>query len=219
MADRPGSHPAVAALREGGVVAIIRRVPADRIGPLAGALHEGGVRALEVTLDTGGALEAIRRLREALPQGVVVGAGTVMTPEEVGEAVSAGAAFIVCPHTDDEVIRAARGCGVPVLPGAYTPSEIVRAWRAGAAAVKLFPASHGGPTYLREVRAPLSDIPLVPTGGVRLENAADFVRAGAVAIGVGSAMTPRELIERGDWRGLAGLAFRFVAAVREGRAS
>jgi 2-dehydro-3-deoxyphosphogluconate aldolase/(4S)-4-hydroxy-2-oxoglutarate aldolase len=204
-------------LREPGVIAIVRHVPADRIASLAHALREGGVRHIEVTLNTEGALEAIVRLRDALGPGAVVGAGTVMTPEAVADAVTAGAEFVVCPHTDDEVVRAARDRKVPVFPGAYTPSEIVRAWRAGATAVKLFPAGSGGPKYLREVRAPLADIPLIPTGGVTPENAADFIRAGALAIGVGSALTPKASIDRGDWPGLTDLARRFVAAVREGR--
>lgn len=204
-------------IRDCGVVAIIRRVPEDRIEALARALHAGGVRAIEVTLNTEGALAAITRLAGAFPADVAVGAGTVMTPDEVTAALRAGAAFIVSPHTDEAVIAAARDAGAPVLPGAYTPSEIVRAWRAGAAMVKLFPASHGGPRYLREVRAPLSDIPIVPTGGVSLENAADFVRAGAEAIGVGSSLTPADRIAAGDWAGLTDLAARFVAAVREGR--
>ncbi|HEY8370707.1 MAG TPA: bifunctional 4-hydroxy-2-oxoglutarate aldolase/2-dehydro-3-deoxy-phosphogluconate aldolase [Thermodesulfobacteriota bacterium] len=206
------------AIRETGVVAIVRHVPADRIGPLARALQAGGVRAIEVTLNTEGALEAIARLAAERPADVAIGAGTVMTAGEVASAVGAGATFIVCPHTDDEVIAAARERGVPVIPGAYTPSEIVRAWRAGAAMVKLFPASNGGPKYLREVRAPLADIPIVPTGGVGLDTAADFVRAGAVAIGLGSALTPRDRIAAGDWQAITDLAARFVAAVREGRA-
>ncbi len=209
---------ALSTIRDSGVVAIIRRVPPERIEPLARALHAGGVRAIEVTLNTEGAIEAIRRLTGMLPADAAVGAGTVMTAEEVAAAVGAGATFIVCPHTDEEVIRTCRERGVPVLPGAYTPSEIVRAWRAGAAMVKLFPASHGGPRYLREVRAPLSDIPIVPTGGVTLENAADFVRAGAVAVGVGSSLTPKERIAAGDWAGLTDLAAHFVGAVRQGRA-
>jgi 2-dehydro-3-deoxyphosphogluconate aldolase / (4S)-4-hydroxy-2-oxoglutarate aldolase len=204
-------------LRDPGVIAIVRRVPAERIAALAHALGQGGVRHIEVTLNTEGALEAIVRLRGALGPGAVVGAGTVMTPEAVADAVAAGAEFVVCPHTDEEVVRAARDRKVPVFPGAFTPSEIVRAWRAGATAVKLFPAGGGGPKYLREVRAPLSDIPLIPTGGVTLENAADFIRAGAVALGVGSALTPGETIARGDWPALTDLARRFVAAVRQGR--
>lgn len=208
---------ALTTIRESGVVAIIRRVPEDRIEPLARALHAGGVRAIEVTLNTDGAIAAIGRLARAFGRDVAVGAGTVMTAEDVGAAVDAGATFIVCPHTDDDVIAASRDRRVPVLPGAYTPSEIVRASRAGAAMVKLFPASAGGPKYLREVRAPLSDIPILPTGGVTLENAADFVRAGAVALGVGSALTPKAMIEAGDWTGVTALAARFVAAVREGR--
>ncbi len=209
---------AIETIRDSGVVAIVRRVPEERIEPLARAMHAGGVRAIEVTLDTKGAIGAIGRLAAAFPRDVAIGAGTVMTAEAVASAVSAGAAFIVSPHVDDEVIGAARERRVPVLPGAYTPSEIVRAWRAGAALVKLFPASNGGPRYLREVRAPLSDIPIVPTGGVSLENAAEFVRAGAVALGVGSSLTPADRIAAGDWAAITDLAARFVAAVREGRA-
>jgi 2-dehydro-3-deoxyphosphogluconate aldolase / (4S)-4-hydroxy-2-oxoglutarate aldolase len=208
----------VSVIREAGVVAILRRVPADRVEALARALHAGGIRAIEVTLDTEGATAAIGRLAASLAGEVAVGAGTVMTADQAASAVEAGATFLVCPHTDDEVIRAGLARRVPILPGAYTPSEIVRAWRAGAALVKLFPAGTGGPKYLREVRGPLSDIPLVPTGGVTLENAAEFVRAGAAAVGVGSALTPRDRVEARDWAALGDLAARFVRAVREGRA-
>ena len=152
----------------------------------------GGVRAFEITLDSPDALAGIAALTASPGAGsdaLLVGAGTVMTIDEAAAALDAGARFLVMPHTDVRLVAWAAERGVPVFPGAMTPSEIVAAWNAGAAAVKIFPAGRLGPGFVREVRGPLARIPLVPTGGITAENAAAFIVAGAVAVGAGGWLT------------------------------
>jgi 2-dehydro-3-deoxyphosphogluconate aldolase/(4S)-4-hydroxy-2-oxoglutarate aldolase len=169
------------------VIAIGRRLAPESIVPAAEALVAGGVLAFEITLDSPDAIHAIRDLSERYSDGpLLVGAGTVLDLVSASAAVRHGARFLVSPHTDVELVHWAADQGIPVFPGAFTPSEILTAWRAGATAVKLFPASAAGPTYLREVRGPLAGVPLIPTGGITAENAAGFIAAGAVALGVGS---------------------------------
>ena len=171
----------------GRVIAIGRRLEPGSIVAVAEALVAGGVRAFEVTLDSPDALTAISALVHRYPDGsLLVGAGTVLDVAGATTAVRAGARFLVSPHTDVELIHWAVEQGLPVFPGALTPSEILAAWRAGASAVKLFPASAVGPAYVREMRGPLAAIPLIPTGGVTAENAAAFIAAGALGVGVGS---------------------------------
>jgi 2-dehydro-3-deoxyphosphogluconate aldolase/(4S)-4-hydroxy-2-oxoglutarate aldolase len=178
------------AILVGRVVAIARGLDPSSMVDIAGALIDGGVTAFEVTLNSRSALDAIAAVRAAVPAGrLLVGAGTVLDRASAEAAVGAGAQFLVMPHTDLELIDWAAGRDVPVFPGAFTPTEILAAWRAGATAVKLFPASAVGPSFVRELRGPLPEIPLIPTGGVTAENAPDFIRAGAVAVGLGSWLT------------------------------
>jgi 2-dehydro-3-deoxyphosphogluconate aldolase/(4S)-4-hydroxy-2-oxoglutarate aldolase len=178
------------AILVGRVVAIARGLDPSSMVDIAGALIDGGVTAFEVTLNSRSALDAIAAVRAAVPAGrLLVGAGTVLDRASAEAAVGAGAQFLVMPHTDLELIDWAVGRDLPVFPGAFTPTEILAAWRAGATAVKLFPASAVGPSFVRELRGPLPEIPLIPTGGVTAENAPDFIRAGAVAVGLGSWLT------------------------------
>jgi 2-dehydro-3-deoxyphosphogluconate aldolase/(4S)-4-hydroxy-2-oxoglutarate aldolase len=180
-------RPAIpAGLVTGGVVAIARRLTAETAPGIAEALLAGGVLAFEITLNdpVDGALRAIESVAGRAPD-LEIGAGTVLSIETASQASDAGATFLVMPHTDPELVAWAAARGVPALPGAATPTEVLSAWRAGAAAVKLFPASVLGPAFVRECRGPFPDIPLVPSGGVTAETAADFIRAGAVAVGVG----------------------------------
>lgn len=207
-----------AGLVEGGVVAIARRLDPARVTAVADGLLEGGVRAFELTLNdpAEAALESIAAVaRHAGGTELRVGAGTVLSIEAASRAVDAGATFLVMPHTDPALIAWAAERGIAAFPGAFTPTEILVAWRAGAAAVKLFPASVAGPTFLREFRGPFPDIPLVPTGGVTLETAPAFIRAGAVAVGLGSWLTgdgdPGGIAERGAQ------VVRTVAEARGGR--
>jgi 2-dehydro-3-deoxyphosphogluconate aldolase/(4S)-4-hydroxy-2-oxoglutarate aldolase len=187
VTTQPARPEIPAGLLAGGVVAIARRLSSDAAPAVANALAEGGVRAFEVTLNEPKAVafRAIEAVAGADP-GIAIGAGTVLTIEDAGLAVDAGATFLVMPTTDPELIRWAAARGIPALPGAATPTEILAAWRAGAAAVKLFPASSLGASFVRECRGPFPDIPLVPTGGVTAETAGSFIAAGAVAVGLGS---------------------------------
>ncbi|GAA3062967.1 hypothetical protein GCM10020254_03610 [Streptomyces goshikiensis] len=165
------TDPLAPALAVAPVIAILRSRSPRHFAATADALHEAGIRAVEFTLTTPGVLHALREYAESKPAGTALGAGTVMTPSDAMRAVEAGATYLITPATCLDVIREARRLGVPVLPGALTPSEIVEVWRAGATMVKLFPASAGGPDYLRAVRAPLPNVPLIPTGGIGLDQA------------------------------------------------
>ena len=175
-----------AAVLEDRVVAIARGLDPARLPGVADALAAAGLRVLEVTLDSPDALGAIERLAAA---GHVVGAGTVLSLRDAADALAAGAAFLVAPHTDVDVVRWASSRDVPAMPGALTPTEVMTAWNAGAAAVKIFPASVAGPALVRELQGPLGFVPLVPSGGVTAENARALLDAGAVAVGLGSWLT------------------------------
>ena len=168
------------------LIAIGRRLDSEHLDSLVVALHAGGVRVLEITMDGEGALDQIERLAGG---PLLIGAGTVMSVEEAHRAVSAGAAFIVSPHVNLEIVSWAVQNRVPVLPGAMTPTEIVAAWDAGASAVKVFPASAGGPGFIQNVKGPLSEVLLVPTGGIDEASAAAYLAAGATAVGVGGWLT------------------------------
>ena len=169
------------------VIAIARKVPLDRLRDVAAILADHGIPIIEVTLDGDDALPAIELL--AGNGALVVGAGTVRSVADVDRAAAAGASFIVSPHTDERIIERALRESLPVVPGALTPTEVVAAWDLGASAVKMFPASTGGPAHVRAIGGPLGDIPLVATGGVDAGNAAAFLDAGAVAVGVGGWLT------------------------------
>ncbi|OLE30532.1 MAG: 2-dehydro-3-deoxyphosphogluconate aldolase [Actinobacteria bacterium 13_1_20CM_3_71_11] len=196
----------------GGVVAILRGRRAEHLDTVLDVLVDAGIRSLEVTLNTPGALEAIRRARTRFGEEVSVGAGTVRTVADVEDAVAAGAQFLVSPHTDPALGARARELSAAYLPGALTPTEIVTAWNSGAAAVKLFPARLGGPRYLRDLREPLPDIPIVPTGGVSAENVGEWFAAGAVAVGVGGTLIG-DALDGGDLTALTARATELVKAV------
>ncbi|MFD7130790.1 bifunctional 4-hydroxy-2-oxoglutarate aldolase/2-dehydro-3-deoxy-phosphogluconate aldolase [Streptomyces sp. NPDC059894] len=179
-------------LEDAGCVAVLRSRSADDAVATAHALVEAGVRAVELTFSTPGVLTAVDRLRGQLPGDVLVGVGTVTRPAQVREAVAAGAAFLVSPGTDAMLGRALADGGVPFLAGALTPSEVMAAAAHRPAAVKLFPASAVGPDYLRALRGPFPGLPIVPTGGIGPDNAADWIRAGAPAVGAGGALAPAD---------------------------
>jgi 2-dehydro-3-deoxyphosphogluconate aldolase / (4S)-4-hydroxy-2-oxoglutarate aldolase len=177
------------AITRTGVIAIGRRQDPATVPGICDALLAGGIRAFELTLNEpeSVAIEALAAaVRHCEGAEMVVGAGTVLTLEAARGAVDAGASFLVAPHLDPDVVTWAAGQGIPMLPGAASPTEVLGAWRAGAAAVKVFPASSLGAAFIRELRGPLPEIPLVPTGGVSVRNAADYIEAGAVAIGMGT---------------------------------
>lgn len=174
------------AITQDRIIAIARRLSPEQMDVLAGALLASGIGVLEVTLDADDAVSTIAALDGS---GLLVGAGTVMSVPQAAKAAEAGAAFIVSPHTDASVVSWAVANAMPVMAGAVTPTEISRAWDLGCSAVKLFPASVGGPPLLRTLRGPFSQVHFVPTGGVRSDNVVDYLDAGAVAVGVGSWLT------------------------------
>ena len=217
MTIMPSRVETAAALQELGAIAIVRLESAARLRPVVDALSEGGIRAVEVTMTTKGALQALAECGSALGESVMLGAGTVLDTETARLAVSAGARFVVAPTLCPGVVRLCRRYDVVSIPGAYTPNEIAAAWEAGADLVKVFPAGNLGPGYLRELRGPLPFIRLVATGGVTLDNAAAFVAAGAVAVGVGGALVERGAVEREDYATIRERARRLAEAVRESR--
>ena len=186
--DRPALPTALLRTR---VVAVLRGDDPERVVQAGVVLHDAGVTCLEVAFTTPRATEAISRLRELLPESAALGAGTVLDAHEAGEARAAGATFLVSPAPCLDVVEAGVRAGIPVLPGAFTPGEVLAAWRAGASAVKIFPAASGGPGHVRDLRGPLPGIPFIPTGGIGVADAAVYLDAGAVAVGLGSALTGR----------------------------
>jgi 2-dehydro-3-deoxyphosphogluconate aldolase/(4S)-4-hydroxy-2-oxoglutarate aldolase len=209
----PQSRPFLEQVAAVPVVAILRAADAGRFLEVGRVLYEAGVRAVEVTLTSAGALEAFARLREELPSDALLGVGTVRSAGDAGRAVEAGATYLIAPDFRPEVVSWAVARGVPVMPGALTPTEIAAAWGAGATAVKVFPISAvGGPAYLKAVRAPLPEVPLVPTGGVGIDDIGAYLAAGAVAVGIGSPLLGDAGDPGGDLDALADRARRAVAA-------
>jgi 2-dehydro-3-deoxyphosphogluconate aldolase/(4S)-4-hydroxy-2-oxoglutarate aldolase len=205
------------ALEQLGAVAVLRMEGSERLRRVVDALVEGGIRAAEVTMTTKGALEAIAECSAALGDRMLLGAGTVLDAATARMAASAGARFVVSPILCPDVIGTCRRYDVVSIPGAYTPTEIAAAWEAGADIVKVFPGGLLGPAYLRELRGPLPHLRLMPTGGVTLDTAADFLAAGAVAVGVGGALIERGAVERGDYAAITERARRLAAVVRDAR--
>lgn len=200
------------------LVAIVRLNDLSAAVPMSQALLEAGVTVLEFTLTNPAALAVITEVKTALPDfaegRAVIGAGTVLDPPAARASIEAGAQFIVSPHTNLDTIATCRQLGVPCMPGALTPTEIVTAWNAGASAVKVFPARAFGPAYIKDVLAPLPQIKLMPTGGVDLDNIGQFLKNGAFAVGLGSNLVDNRLIAADDWAALTAKASRYVEAVR-----
>ena len=210
---------ALAALRAATVVAVLRAPSADAAVQATDALVAGGVTGIEITYSTPGAAEAIRQVRERHGDGVYLGAGTVLTAAHVQEAVEAGAEFLVSPGTEPTLARAMLDTGLTVLSGAMTPSEVMTALALGVHVVKLFPASLGGPGFLKALRGPFPDVSFVPTGGVTADNLAEWLAAGAVAVGAGSDLCSPKAMAAGDWEEITAVARIFAAAARQARES
>jgi len=201
-----------------GLVAVIRAPSGDALAEVAEALLAGGVDVMEITFTVPGAVRVLERVADRLGDRVLLGAGTVLDSETARIALLAGAQFIVSPHTDLQVIQLCRRYDKLVMPGALTPTEVVQAWQAGADVVKVFPADAvGGAKYLKSLKAPLPQVQLLPTGGVDLNSAADFLRAGACALGIGGSLVEPEAVQRGDLGRIESLARQFVGVVREFR--
>jgi len=212
-----GRQETVQQIEQTGVVAVIRLQDPDRLKGVIDALGEGGVRALEVTMTVPRAIQLIDAIAPTLPDGFVIGAGTILDPETARAAILAGARFVVGPVFNPSVIEMCHRYDVAVMPGCFTPTEILQAWEAGADVVKVFPATALGPSYFKDVRGPLPQVKLMPTGGVSIDNAGDWIKAGAVAIGVGTAMVDAKAVAAGDWATITQKASRFVEAVRRAR--
>jgi len=202
-----------------GVIAVVRLAEAntERLRDVATALAAGGVGAVEITLTTPGAAAAIGDLAADGIKDCVIGAGTVLDERAARDVVERGARFVVSPTLDRAVVRYCRDKNVPCMPGAFTPAELLDAWRAGATYVKLFPASAVGPRYLREVLAPLPFLRIVPSGGVSLENAGEWLRSGAAAVSIGSALVSESLVRDESWAELTARARALVQAVASAR--
>ena len=208
------------AIRDGRVVAIIRGYDPDVCLHLAEAYAAGGIRAVEVTyVQADRALwkkttAAIAAIRERFSAELRVGAGTVLNSEQLAMTRDAGGEFMVAPNVRPALVRECVGFGMAAIPGALTPTEVVDAWEAGASFVKVFPAGRMGPTYVKDLRAPLAHIPMLAVGGITPDNAADFIRVGCSGVAVSGALTKREMIEAGAWNQIADIARTLVERTR-----
>jgi 2-dehydro-3-deoxyphosphogluconate aldolase/(4S)-4-hydroxy-2-oxoglutarate aldolase len=213
-------RPRVDVLRDvesSGVVAVVRLPDAAAVRDVARALLSGGVRAIEITMTVPRAVEVIAELATSVPSDVLIGAGTVLDSATAMAVIDAGAAFVVSPVLRLDVIEACRQRDVAVMPGCFTPTEIFTAWQAGADVVKVFPATALGPGFFKDVRGPLPQVRLMPTGGVTRDNAGEWIRAGAVAIGVGTALVDPRAVAAGRFDAISESAAHFVGAVRAAR--
>ena len=200
-----------------GVVAVIRMKDAAKLRRVVDAIAEGGVRAIEVTMTVPGAVDLIGMLARSLPPEILLGAGTVTDAATARAVIDAGARYVVSPVFRREMIAACHERGVAAAPGCFTPTEILDAHESGADVIKIFPATALGPQFIKDVRAPLPQVRLMPTGGVSLDNAGDWIRAGAIAVGVGSALLDARAIDEGRFDVLTTNARRIVASVASAR--
>lgn len=200
-----------------GVIAVVRAKRTDQVVPLAEALVAGGVIAVEITMTTPNALAAIRETSAILGERALIGVGTVLDEATCRAALEAGAQFVVSPICRRELVPIAQQAGKPVMLGAYTPTEAQLAHEAGADFIKIFPADGLGPNYIKALRAPLPHLKIVPTGGVDLKTIGDFFKAGSVAVGAGSSLISKDVLENDDWAALTNVASEFVKAARSAR--
>lgn len=200
-----------------GVIAVLRLGAREQVLPTARALLDGGVRAIEVTMTTPDAIAAIEDLSEQLGERALIGAGTVITPTQCRTALAAGARFVVSPICRPELTLIVHTANGIMVMGAYTPTEAQIAHESDADFVKLFPAEKLGVDYIKALRAPMPHLKIIPTGGVTLENIASFLEAGCPAVGIGSALVPRRLVETGDWAAIQQRAAEFVRAAQNAR--
>jgi 2-dehydro-3-deoxyphosphogluconate aldolase / (4S)-4-hydroxy-2-oxoglutarate aldolase len=202
-------------LRQQRAIAVIRSSSAQLGYEMAQAVAAGGMRLIEITADSDRPWQTIDRLRAQLPD-CVIGTGTVLSQADWHNAVSCGVEFIFSPHVDVSLIAQSQAIGLPMIPGALTPTEIVTAWQAGATAVKVFPVQAlGGAAYLQALGSPLSQIPLIPTGGVTVANAPGLIKAGAIAVGLAGSLFPREVLASRNWPAVTQLATELLAALQD----
>ena len=207
-------------IRDTGLIPVVRAESSDLAMRAVAALKAGGLNVLEVTMTVPGAIGVIQTLAGEYGEETLIGAGTVLDPETAEACIDAGAKFIVSPALNEETIDFCREHSVAIFPGALTPTEVVRAWKAGADAVKVFPAGAvGGASYLKALKAPLPQIELIPTGGVSLKTAADFIKAGAMALGVGADLVDPKALREGNSTLITERARQFLEIVQVTRAS
>lgn len=204
-------------LMNSGIVAVVRRLPSEKVQLITDALVAGGVEALEITVDSEGVFELIPLLKEKYGKQVLVGAGTVMNAGVAEKALQAGADFIFSPILDEATIKMTNRYGRISIPGVMTPTEIAKGYEWGADILKIFPGATLGASYIKEVSAPLAGIPMMPTGGVTLHNVAEFIRAGAVAVGLGSSLLDKAAIAEGRYEDITELARKYKAAITDAR--
>jgi len=206
-------------LLNAGVVAVIRADSSAQLMDVARALEAGGVTAMEITMTTPNAIETIQTVTRELGDRVLMGVGTVLDTETCRAALLAGAQFVVTPVMRPEVIALCNRYSKPIICGAYTPTEALTAHESGADFIKIFPADGLGPSYIRALRAPLPQLEIIPTGGVSVETAGDFIRAGCAAVAAGGSLVSKEVLKSGDWAALTATARAMVAAVADARAA
>jgi 2-dehydro-3-deoxyphosphogluconate aldolase/(4S)-4-hydroxy-2-oxoglutarate aldolase len=214
MADRAE---AVRRLCDKGVIAVVRARSSEQLIDVAKALVAGGVDCVEITMTTPDALKVIADCRGAMAEQALVGVGSVLDKQTAAEAISSGAQFVVSPIFDRDIIRAAHGSDLPCIPGAFTPTEILNATRAGADVVKVFPAGMFGPKYFKAILAPMPHLKLSPTGGVNLDTAAEWIEAGAQTLGIGSALVTKTALEEGNFEKIRRLAAQYVRIIAQAR--
>lgn len=207
----------IAALKNPGIIAVVRAEKQEQVLPLSEALLAGGVIAIEITMTTPNAIEAIREASAKLGDKALIGVGTVLDVDTCNRAIEAGAQFVVTPILRPAIAEAAHVLNKPVMLGAYTPTEAQLAHEAGADFIKIFPAEGLGPNYIKSLRAPLPHLNIVPTGGVDLHNVGDFLKAGCVALGVGSSLVSKKILQEANWAELTRLAKAFVEAAKAAR--
>lgn len=193
-------------LQQTRAIAVIRTAKIEQGRQMALAVAAGGIQLIEITWNSDRPTELIQQLRVELPN-CTIGTGTLLTLDQLKEAIAAGAQFLFTPHVDPVMIQTAVAHSIPIIPGALSPTEIVTAWQAGASCVKVFPVSSvGGASYIKSLQGPLGNIPLIPTGGVTLENAKEFIAAGAIAVGLSGQLFPPQLVAQRNWSAIAQLA-------------
>ena len=207
------SKPTLERIGKAGLVLVVRAHEPQKVKPAVEAMIAGGVEAVEVAFTVPRAVEVVEHIVAEFGKQIVVGAGTVLHPSDAAAAISAGAAFVASPNVNTDVISICRAMGAVDIPGAFTPSEVIKAWEAGADCVKVFPAGVPGPDYLRLLQGPFPEVRLVAAGGVTLENLPAFFKAGAFAVCVGTNLLEKELVDKGDFSALKKRAASFVKAV------
>ena len=200
-----------------GIVAVIRADSSDQLISLAAALIEGGVSTMEITMTTPDALQAIHDATKKFGRNILMGVGSVLDSETCRAAILAGAEFVVTPVTKVDVIRLCNRYGKPILNGAYSPTEALLGYESGADFIKIFPADQLGPNYIKNILAPMPMLQIIPTGGVTVDTAASFIKAGCVALAAGSSLVSKEALKNKDWKTIAATAAAFVEAVKKGR--